>query len=153
MDFDIDRLVDEVNALLDSSLPMDRATRIIKEETQSITGIINKALAQTITWHFVVCILRRWKHFASNNSSSLDDTQKSKLLGILREHRKALWWTIADIKGINPIDCMHYIHLDENAKPSRKMKHQLNPNMKEVIRVEVLKLLDAGIIYHISNSS
>ena len=48
---------------------------------------------------------------------------------------------------------MHYIHLDENAKPTRKMQHWLNPNMKEVIRTEVLKLLDAGIIYPISDSS
>ena len=33
------------------------------------------------------------------------------------------------------------------------MQCRLNPNMKEVIRTEVLKLLDAGIIYPISNSS
>ena len=39
--------------------------------------------------------------------------------------------TIADIKGINPVDCMHYIHLDENAKPTREMQRRLNPNMKE----------------------
>ena len=52
---------------------------------------------------------------------------------------------IADIKGINPVDCMHYIHLDENTKSTRKMQRQLNPNMKEVIRIEVLKLLYAGI--------
>ena len=48
---------------------------------------------------------------------------------------------------------MHYIHLDENAKPIRKMQRWLNPNMKEVVRTEVLKLLDAGIIYPISDSS
>ena len=48
---------------------------------------------------------------------------------------------------------MHYIHLDENAKPTREMQHRLNPNMKEVIRTDVLKLLDAGIIYPISDNS
>ena len=48
---------------------------------------------------------------------------------------------------------MHYIHLDENAKPTREMQRRLNPNMKEVVRTEVLKLLDAGIIYPISDSS
>ena len=47
---------------------------------------------------------------------------------------------------------MHYIHLDENAKPTKEMKRRLNPNMKEVIKIEVLKL-DACIIYLISNSS
>ena len=48
---------------------------------------------------------------------------------------------------------MHYIHLDENAKPTKEMQRQLNPNIKEVVRTEILKLLDAGIIYPISDSS
>ena len=48
---------------------------------------------------------------------------------------------------------MHYIHLDENTKSTREMQRWLNPNMKEVVRTEVLKLLDAGIIYPISDSS
>ena len=91
-------------------------------------------------------------------SSSLNDEQKGKLLDVLKEHKGALGWTIADIKGINPVDCMHYIHLDENAKPTREMQHRLNPNMKEVVRTEVLrtevlKLLNADIIYPISDSS
>ena len=48
---------------------------------------------------------------------------------------------------------MHYIHLDENAKPTREMQRLLNPNMKKVVKNEVLKLLDACIIYPISDSS
>ena len=40
---------------------------------------------------------------------------------------------------------MHYIHLDENEKPNREIQRWFNPNMKEVVRTEVLKLLDAGI--------
>ena len=86
-------------------------------------------------------------------SSSLNDEQKSKLLNVLKEHKGALGWTIADIKCINSVDCMHYIHFDENAKLTREMQRWLNPNMKEVVRIEVLKLLDVGIIYPISDSS
>ena len=48
---------------------------------------------------------------------------------------------------------MYYIHLDENVKPTREMQCRLNPNIKEVVRTEVLKLLDACIIYPISDSS
>ena len=48
---------------------------------------------------------------------------------------------------------MHYIHLDENAKLTREMQRRLNPNMKEVVRTKVLKLLDACIIYPIYDSS
>jgi hypothetical protein len=32
------------------------------------------------------------------------------------------------------------------------MQQRLNPNMKEVVKIEVIKLLDNGIIYPISNS-
>ena len=48
---------------------------------------------------------------------------------------------------------MHHVRLDENCKPIREMQRQLNPNMKEVVRTEVLKLLDACIIYSIFYSS
>ncbi|XP_040363569.1 uncharacterized protein LOC121049692 [Rosa chinensis] len=47
---------------------------------------------------------------------------------------------------------MHRIHLEDNAKTSREAQRRLNPAMKEVVRAEVLKLLDVGIIYRISDS-
>jgi len=47
---------------------------------------------------------------------------------------------------------MHQIHLEENAKTSREPQRHLNPILKEVVRAEVMKLLNAGIIYFISNS-
>uniref|UniRef100_A0A2N9J208 Reverse transcriptase domain-containing protein n=1 Tax=Fagus sylvatica TaxID=28930 RepID=A0A2N9J208_FAGSY len=84
-------------------------------------------------------------------SSKLNDEQESKLLKILKMHKGAIGWTIADIKGISPLICTHRIYLEDNAKPSREMQRRLNPNMKEVVRAEVLKLLDVGIIYPISD--
>ena len=48
---------------------------------------------------------------------------------------------------------MHQIHLEENAKISRELQRHLNPVLKEVVRAEVMKLLDAGIIYPISDIS
>ena len=61
-------------------------------------------------------------------------------------------WTIADLKGISPKFCTHKIYLEEGAKPTRDVQRRLNPNMKEVVMKEVIKLLDAGIIYPISDS-
>jgi len=48
--------------------------------------------------------------------------------------------------------CTHRIYLEENAKPSREMQRRLNPNMKEVAKNEVIKLLNNGIIYPTSDS-
>ena len=85
-------------------------------------------------------------------SSSLDLTQENQLLEILKTHRTALGWTIADIKGISPLICTHRIHLEEDVKPSRQPQRRLNPIMKEVVKKEVLKLLVVGVIYPIANS-
>jgi hypothetical protein len=75
-----------------------------------------------------------------------------KLLRVLRDHKTALGWTIADIKGISPSKCMHRIRLEDEARPTRDAQRRLNPHMKQVVRDEVLKLLDVGIIYPISSS-
>ena len=71
---------------------------------------------------------------------------------MLKKHRKALGWTIADIHNISPLMCTHRIYLEEESKLVHQMKRRLNPDMKEVVRVKVLKPLDAGIIYPISDS-
>ena len=66
-------------------------------------------------------------------------------------HKNALGWTIADIKGINPLICTHRIYLEENAKLSKEMQRRLNHNIK-VVKNKVIKLLDNGIIYSISDN-
>ena len=48
---------------------------------------------------------------------------------------------------------MHRILLEDGHKPSVEAQRILNPTMKEVVRKEVLKWLDAGVIYPISDSS
>ena len=85
-------------------------------------------------------------------SSSLESEQENKLLEILRTHKTAIGWTIVDIKGISPLICTHRIHLEEDVKPSRQPQRRLNPIMKEVVKKEVLKLLDVGVIYPIVDS-
>lgn len=85
-------------------------------------------------------------------SSKLDSMEEGKLLNVLRQHKGAIGWTIADIKGISPLVCTHRVYLEENAKPSREMQCRLNPTMKDVVRGEVLKLLDVGVIYPIADS-
>uniref|UniRef100_A0A2N9F0Y9 Integrase catalytic domain-containing protein n=1 Tax=Fagus sylvatica TaxID=28930 RepID=A0A2N9F0Y9_FAGSY len=75
-----------------------------------------------------------------------------KLLCVLRDHKLALGWTIADIKGISPLICTHKIYLEDDCKTSREPQRRLNPIMKDVVKNEVIKLLDAGIIYPIFDS-
>ncbi|KAI5351553.1 hypothetical protein L3X38_004444 [Prunus dulcis] len=85
-------------------------------------------------------------------ASHLGPNDENKLLRVLKEHKTAIGWSIADIKGISPTLCMHKILLEDNAMPKRDAQRRLNPNMKEVVRKEVIKLLNVGIIYPISDS-
>ena len=48
---------------------------------------------------------------------------------------------------------MHRILLEDGHKPLVEAQRRLNPTMKEVVRKEVLKWLDTGVIYPISDSA
>ncbi|KAB2620199.1 hypothetical protein D8674_039615 [Pyrus ussuriensis x Pyrus communis] len=85
-------------------------------------------------------------------ASDLNPNEEDKLIRVLKEFKSVFGWSIADIKGISPTMCMHRILLEEGAKSTREPQRRLNPHMKEVVRNEVLKLLDVGIIYPISDS-
>ena len=72
---------------------------------------------------------------------------------ILKKHTTAIGWHISDLKGISPSYCMHKINMEVDYKPVRQPQRRLNPVMKEEVRKEVLKLLEAGLIYPILDSA
>lgn len=71
---------------------------------------------------------------------------------MLGRHKSALGWKIGYSKGISPLVYIHKFFLKERAKPSRELQMRLNLTMQKVVRNEILKLLEAEIIYPISNS-
>jgi hypothetical protein len=85
-------------------------------------------------------------------SAALNEEKEGKLLCVLRDHKSAIGWTIANIKSISPLICTHRIYLEDDCKTSREPQRRLNPTMKDVVKNEVIKLLDTGIIYPISDS-
>ncbi|RVW91565.1 Retrovirus-related Pol polyprotein from transposon 17.6 [Vitis vinifera] len=78
-------------------------------------------------------------------SSSLTSHQENCLMEVLKRCKKAIGWQISDLKGISPLVCTHHIYMEEEAKPIRQLQRRLNPHLQEVVRAEVLKLLQAGI--------
>ena len=72
---------------------------------------------------------------------------------MLRDHKDAIGWSLADLKGIRPSMCMHRILLEDGHKPSVEAQRRLNPTMKEVVHKEVLKWMNAGVICPISDST
>nr|GFA51524.1 reverse transcriptase domain-containing protein [Tanacetum cinerariifolium] len=74
----------------------------------------------------------------------------SDVIAILKSHKRAIAWKLSDIKGIDPEFCTHKILIEEDFEPEHQRR--VNPKIHDVIKNEVLKLLDAGLIYPISDS-
>ena len=86
-------------------------------------------------------------------NSELNNVETSKLLCELRKYRKALGYSLADIHGISPDLCMHIIHLEDESMTSIEHQRRLNPNLKDVVKKEIMKLLEVCVIYAISDSN
>ncbi|XP_058784190.1 uncharacterized protein LOC131658959 [Vicia villosa] len=86
-------------------------------------------------------------------SSKLTTQEEERLLQILQKNKAAIGWVLADLKVISPAYCMHKIMLEEEFKPVAQPQRRLNPTMEEVVRKEVVKLLEARMIYPILDSA
>ncbi|GKE25690.1 hypothetical protein Tco_1441074 [Tanacetum coccineum] len=85
-------------------------------------------------------------------SKELKEDEKAALLKVLKSHKRAIAWKISDIKGIDPSFCTYKILMEDDLKPAVQHQRRVNPKILEVIKKEVIKLLDARLIYPISDS-
>nr|GEY78401.1 DNA-directed DNA polymerase [Tanacetum cinerariifolium] len=85
-------------------------------------------------------------------AKDLNVNEKTALINVLKSRKKAIAWKLIDIKGIDPEFCSHKILLEEDFSPKVQSQRRDNPKIHDVIKKEVEKLLDAGLIYPISDS-
>nr|GEZ45962.1 reverse transcriptase domain-containing protein [Tanacetum cinerariifolium] len=85
-------------------------------------------------------------------AKELGDEEKSTLIKVLKSHKRALAWKLSDIQGINLEFYTHKILMEEDYKPAIQDQRRVNPKIHDVIKKEVEKLLDARLIYPISDS-
>ncbi|GJX96295.1 putative reverse transcriptase domain-containing protein [Tanacetum coccineum] len=78
---------------------------------------------------------------------------RSPAAKVLEKHRGAFAWKMLDIKGISPSLCTHKILMEDDFKPVIQPQRRLNPKVQDVVKNEIVKLLDSGLIYPISHSS
>ncbi|KAK1685584.1 hypothetical protein QYE76_046432 [Lolium multiflorum] len=128
-----------------SAIPYELYTEIMHEigscELEDIDVVIRLANRETIS---PIGIVR--------DVEVLCDIEEERLLEILKKHRGAIGYTLDVLKGISPAICQHAINIEDGAKPIVEHQRRLIPKMKDVVRNEVLKLLEAGIIYPIADS-
>ncbi|GJV34921.1 reverse transcriptase domain-containing protein [Tanacetum coccineum] len=85
-------------------------------------------------------------------SKDLSIEEKAALIKVLKSRKRAIAWKLSDIKGINLEFCTHKILMEDDYKPEVQHQRRVNPKIHDVIKKEVEKLLDAGLIYPISDS-
>nr|GFA78616.1 reverse transcriptase domain-containing protein [Tanacetum cinerariifolium] len=85
-------------------------------------------------------------------AKELGEEEKATLIKVLKCHKRAIAWKLSDIQGINLEFYTHKILMEEDYKPAVQHQRCVNPKIYDVIKKEVEKLLDAGLIYPISDS-
>nr|GEV75988.1 reverse transcriptase domain-containing protein [Tanacetum cinerariifolium] len=87
-----------------------------------------------------------------NIVKDLSVEEKTALITVLKSHKRAIAWKLSDIKGIDLEFYTHKILMEKDFEPVVQHQRRVNPKIHNVIKQEVLKLLDAGLIYPISDS-
>jgi hypothetical protein len=87
-----------------------------------------------------------------NINPHLTDAKTQQLTKLLQENKEVFAWDYTDMKGIAPDLCTHRIYIKEDFRPICQPQRRMNPNLKEILKEELQKLLNAGFIYPISDS-
>ncbi|GJS24802.1 hypothetical protein Tco_0453434 [Tanacetum coccineum] len=124
-------------------LPLDGNQRIKNSIQDPPTDLVMKPLPEHLEYAF----LEKYSLIPVVISALLQDDEKKRLVSILKKHKEAFAWKTSDISGISPSFCKHKINFEDDVKFVIQRQRRLNPNMKEVMKKEIIKLLDAGIIY------
>ncbi|GKB80868.1 reverse transcriptase domain-containing protein [Tanacetum coccineum] len=93
------------------------------------------------------------KSFPIIISSKLSEKEKKLLLQVLEKRKGAIAWKMSDIKGISPSFCTHKILMKDDFKLVIQPQRRLNPKVQDVVKNEIVKLLDSSLIYPILDSS
>ncbi|GKF61458.1 hypothetical protein Tco_0181512 [Tanacetum coccineum] len=108
---------------------------------------------KSLPQHLEYVYLHEDKCFLVIISSELSKKEKTSLLQVLERRKGAIAWKMSDIKGISPLYYTHKILIEDEYKPVIQPQRRLNPKVQDVVKNEIIKLLDSGLIYPISNSS
>nr|GEZ46737.1 reverse transcriptase domain-containing protein [Tanacetum cinerariifolium] len=85
-------------------------------------------------------------------AKDLSVEEKTALITVLKSHKRAIAWKLSDIKGIDPEFCTHKILMEEDFELAVQHQRRVNPKIHDAIKQGVIKLLDTGLIYPISDS-
>nr|GFB26431.1 reverse transcriptase domain-containing protein [Tanacetum cinerariifolium] len=117
-----------------------------------LEAILNKFELKDLPHHLEYAFLEGDNKFPVIIAKELGSEEKAALIKVLKSHKRAIAWKLSDIQGINPEFYTHKILMEEDYKPVLQHQRRVNPKIHDVIKKEVEKLFDAGLIYPIYDS-
>nr|GEU43392.1 reverse transcriptase domain-containing protein [Tanacetum cinerariifolium] len=142
--------------------PFDESDFLLLEEADAFIAIDDEPISPEIDATYYdpegdILILEALLNRDNNKwpviiTKDLSVDEKSALLKVLKSRKQAIAWKLTNIKGIDPEFCSHKILLKEDYSPKVQSQRRVNPKIRDVIKKEVEKLLDARLIYPISDS-
>nr|GFD11300.1 reverse transcriptase domain-containing protein [Tanacetum cinerariifolium] len=126
--------------------------KVIEPKTQSEEDEPPKVELKELPPHIEYAFLGNNGEWPVIIAEDLSSNEKIDLINVLKTRKKAIAWKLTDIKGIDPEFCSHKILLEEEHSPKVKSHRKVNLKIHDVIKKEVENLLDAGLIYPISDS-
>nr|GEV16140.1 reverse transcriptase domain-containing protein [Tanacetum cinerariifolium] len=117
-----------------------------------LEAILNKVELKDLPHHLEYAFLEGDNKLPVIIAKELGSEEKAALIKVLKSHKRAIAWKLSDIQGINPKFCTYKILMEEDYKSAVQHQRRVNPKIHDVIKKEVEKLLDAGLIYLISDS-
>ncbi|GJZ16492.1 hypothetical protein Tco_0552169 [Tanacetum coccineum] len=121
-----------------------------------LVAMIRKGLIQKTRYGILILsipLARVANEIDEKGIQKLSENEKTSLLQVLERRKGAIAWKMLDIKGISPSYCTHKILMEDDYKPVIQPQRHLNPKVQDVVKNEIVKLLDFGLIYPISDSS
>nr|GEX34904.1 reverse transcriptase domain-containing protein [Tanacetum cinerariifolium] len=149
-----------VSATSPTLTPFENSDFLLEEELEICEAKTNKSLVdepsvvelKALPPHLEYAFLEGDDKLPVINAKDLSAKEKTALITVLKSHKRAIAWKLSDIKGINPKFCTHKILMEEDFTPAVQHQRRVNPKIHDAIKQEVIKLLDAGLIYPISDS-
>nr|GFC70169.1 reverse transcriptase domain-containing protein [Tanacetum cinerariifolium] len=123
--------------------------KVVKPKNQSSNDEPPEVELKELPPHLEYAFLGDNKKWPVIIAKYLNVNEKTALINVLKSQKKAIAWKLTDIRGIDLEFCSHKILLEEDFSPKVQSQRRVNPKIHDVIKKEVEKLLDAGLIYPI----
>nr|GEZ34716.1 reverse transcriptase domain-containing protein [Tanacetum cinerariifolium] len=126
--------------------------KVVEPKNQSFDDVPPEVELKEFPPHLEYAFLGDNEKWSVIIAKDLNVNEKTALINVLKSRKKAIACKLTDIRGIDPEFCSRKILLEEDFSQKVQSQRRVNPKIYDVIKKEVEKLLDAGLIYPISDS-